>query len=131
MLAKLKLWYASAGLYVLGGLLALVVASSLGWYITGLKLDTARSDLNAKGIELSVSNSSVTSLKTELATVNKILQDKSRIEKEKQDGISEALKNQDRADKPLIDLENKLKTRPSTLHCTIPKDLQEAWNAIH
>jgi len=116
--------------WIVGGLLIVSVAGGIYSYVTSLKLAKARSDLNASEIKLSVSNASVDSLKVSLIRLNETLENQSRVEKEKQKALTQKLESISKKDQSLIDLENSLKNRKPVLNCSIPKDLEDAWNSL-
>lgn len=127
---KLTTLWPQIQFYVVGTMGAALIALSVLTYVQGVQKHDLQSQLNSKGIELSVSNASVADLTTSLTNVKKSLQEVERINKEKQAGIADKLKEVEASDKKLIDLEAELKSRPTTLKCAIPKDLADAWKTI-
>jgi len=124
------LWLSQFYLYVLAGVTSVAVILAGLLYITNLKLGKARAERDQVVMALDVSNDSVKSLTTELQNISVKLKAAEDQEKKTQQDIADRLKQQDKKDKTLVDLEKKLKTRPTTLHCTIPKDLLDAWNKL-
>lgn len=130
MLNRIVNLYDKFNVWLVGGLLIVCVVGGIHSYIVSLKLDKARSDLNVSEVKLNVSNASVSSLKVELTRINETLENQSRIEQEKQKALKDKLEAITKKDKPLIDLEDRLKNRKPTLNCVIPKDLEDAWNSL-
>jgi len=130
MLDRIVKLYGKFNIWLVGGLFIVSVAGGVYSYIVSLKLEKARSDLNTSEVKLSVSNASVDGLKVELIRINQSLQEQSRIEQEKQKALAHKLEAITKKDQPLINLETKLKNRETTLNCSIPKDIQDAWNSL-
>lgn len=128
--ARIQLWLSQFYLYILGAALVALAGMGLLLYIDGLKLGRARAEKNTAVMSLKVSNDSVKSLTIELGNVQTKLVQQAKIDKQLQDDISQRLKDQAQQDHTLIDLEKRLRERPVTLNCSIPKDLQDAWNRL-
>lgn len=130
MFTRIIDFYGKFSEYISGGLLILLVVSSLGWYVSNLKRDNLQTKLNDKELKLSISNSSIESLSKELQSVTKTLVDNETIEKQHQDLLSKKLKSLDEADKANLSLEDHLRNRQSNSDCKTPKDLKDAWNKL-
>lgn len=127
---QIKMFIEAAKFYIMGGLLAAVLALSAVIHTKNNKIDDLKVNQGALTTKLEVSNSSISSLTTQLNRVTQVLVEKDRIEKETQKRIAAELKQQEIKDKKLVDLEAYLKSRKTTLNCSIPKDLQDAWRGL-
>ena len=127
---QLKLFLESAKFWIMGGLFAIILALSFVVHTKNNKIEDLQKEVGAVSLKLQTSNDSVSSLAAELENVTKVLSEKNRIEKETQAKIAEEIKKQEARDKSLVDLEAYLKSRKTKLNCSIPKDLQDAWNSL-
>lgn len=127
---QVKMFLEAAKFYIMGGLLATVLALGVVVHIKNNKIDDLKIRQGALTTKLEVSNSSVSSLTTQLNRVTETLVEKDRLEKETQKRIASELKQQEIKDKKLVDIEAYLKSRKTTLNCSIPKDLTDAWNNL-
>lgn len=127
---QLKLFLEAAKFWIMGGLFAIILALSFVIHTKNNKIEDLQKEVGAVSLKLQTSNDSVSSLTAELENVTKVLSEKNRIEKETQAKIAEEIKKQEARDKSLVDLEAYLKSRKTKLNCSIPKDLQDAWNSL-
>lgn len=127
---QLKLFLESAKFWIMGGLLAIILGLTITVHFKNSKIEDLQQDIGKASLKLQTSNDSVSSLSAELENVTKVLAEKNRIEKETQAKIAEEIKKQEARDKSLVDLEAYLKSRKTKLNCSIPKDLQDAWNSL-
>lgn len=130
MLKSLTKVYNRSKDYLIAGLTATVLILGSTLYIHDLKYDKLEAQAGETQGKLNTSNSSVKTLETELQNLRLTLQANEKMERDKQAAIAAKLKQQDSKDKGLVELEKDLRTRGTTLNCTIPKDLTDAWNKL-
>lgn len=130
MLSKLDIIFGKFAGYITGGMFILVCIFGAGWYASNLKLDAQREKVENAEMRLTVSNTSLASLRGELDGINKTLEANHLSEMEQQKGIQEQLNLVNKNDQSRVALEEQLKNRQSTSNCPIPKDLANAWNSL-
>lgn len=116
--------------YLYGAIAALVLGLSITIYIQHQEVGRYKAIANSARVSLSVSNASIADLKSKLDTTTKTLEANQKAQDQKQAEVAARLKQAEDSDKARIDLEKKLKSRPTTLHCAVPKDLTDAWNKV-
>ena len=116
--------------YLYAGVAAIVFGLSVVCYIQHIELNGKADKISSLNTELTVSNSSVTATVDELNKVTATLEANELKDKQTQAFIETNLQHVDTQDKPLEDLEQKLKDRKPTGTCPIPKDLDDAWNTL-
>lgn len=116
--------------YLVVGLLIIAVVSTVGWYIRGIRLESAEAKAETAAVQLSVSNQSIVSMKGEFDKITKLLTDSALAEAAKQEKITDELNAIREINKSRIVFENALRNRKSITDCPLPKDLQDAWNRL-
>lgn len=116
--------------YLYAGVAAIVLGLSVFCFIQHVELNGKADKITALTTELSVSNSSVTETVAELNKVTVTLEANALKDQQTQAIIENNLQRVGTQDKPLEDLEQKLKDRKPTSTCPIPKDLDDAWNTL-
>lgn len=116
--------------YLYVGVAAIVLALGVTAYVQHTKIEAKNDRIKAIGIELSVSNQSVTDLTNSLTQVRNQLVAKEREEQRVQAEIATNLRRIQEQDRSLEALEARLRQRPSTSNCPIPEDLNNAWHNL-
>jgi uncharacterized membrane protein YhiD involved in acid resistance len=116
--------------YLYAGAAAIILVLSVTVYVQHVKIEGKNDKIKAVNTELSVSNQSVTDLTKSLKDVGAQLAQKEKDDFAKQAIIAANLKAIAQKDKTLEGMEARLKARPSTSNCPIPKDLKDAWNTL-
>lgn len=116
--------------YLYAGVAALVLALGVTVYIQHTEIESKNDRIKALGIELSVSNQSITDLTNSLKEVRDQLTIKEREEQRVQAEIAANLRRIRAQDRSLEALEVRLRQRPSTSTCLVPEDLKNAWRNL-
>lgn len=111
--------------YVMGGLIAVVLALSVTVYVQYQKVRAVEAEKGQVELALSVSNASIEGLTETLRKVNEVLQAKEKSEKALLLEVQEKLKQQAVSDKKYTDLAAKLRAGPVT-----EKEIQDAWDVL-
>lgn len=116
--------------YVYGGAAVVVFLLSLTIYVQHQTILTKNAEIQTLRTEASISSQSITDLTKELNSVTVTLVNKERQELVKQAELKTYLKAVETRDKTLKGLEESLRKRTPVTNCPVPKDLQDAWNAL-
>lgn len=127
MMTDIKAFLLSIKLYLYGAVAAILLGLVALHAIDLGRVHTAEANLNTAAVKLDVSNASITDLQTKLDGITKQLKLEQDANIARTKATADALKESADSDKGKIDLEAKLKSRPSQLHCVTPKDLKDAY----
>ena len=116
--------------YLYAGVAAILLALSVTVYVQHVKIEGKNDKIKAVNTELSVSNQSVTDLTKTIKDVRDQLAQKEKDDLAKQATIAANLARIAEQDKSLESMEARLKARKSASNCSIPKDLNDAWNNL-
>lgn len=130
VLAKLDVLLGRYAVYICSSFFALSIVLGVGWYVSNTKLEAQRAKAENAEMRLTVSNTSIASLKNELAEVNATLERTHAEAVAQRESLAQQLRIIDKNDEQKVMLEKYLKSRPSTSNCPIPKDLMDAWNSL-
>lgn len=122
--------FESIKLYLYGGIVAIILGLGIVIGIQDSKLKNRNLQITTLQTQLDVTRNSVNTLTTRIRGVTEQLRAKEIEDQRKQAVIAEQLRQIQTRDRSLINTEERLRNRPSTSNCPIPKDLENAFNSL-